>query len=212
MSFYFILCLWPKLSLETKNHLLWLRKTKQISQPLLLSTPATLSQQNRWRRIFERSFYTFQTTIDLILTQIQRWIWEKQLIQLKVQRLHHGNPFMKPSSTPSTSNTCNSFTAKSMMLNFWEKLLHLPNYNCSNFDTNPMVDLRETINQPKVQRRHHGNPSMKPSSTPSTSNTCNSLTAKSMTLNFWEELLHLPNYKRSNFDANPMVDLRETIN
>jgi hypothetical protein len=145
MSFYFILCLWPKLSPETKNHLLWLRKTKQTSQPLLLLTPATPSQQNRWRWIFERSFYTFQTTTDLILTQIQRWIWEKQLIQRKVQRLHHGNPSMKPSSTPSTSNTCNSLTTKPT-LNFWEELLHLPNYNWSNFYTNPTVDLRETIN------------------------------------------------------------------
>jgi len=80
MNFYFILCLWPNLSPETKNHLLWLRKTKQTSHPLLLSTPATPSQQNRWRWIFERSFHTFQTTTYLILTQIQRWIWEKQLI------------------------------------------------------------------------------------------------------------------------------------
>jgi hypothetical protein len=55
------------------------------------------------------------------------------------------------------------------------------------------VDLREIINQPKVQRLHHGNTSMKPSSTPSTSNTCNSLTTKPMTLNFKEELLHLSN-------------------
>jgi hypothetical protein len=99
-----------------------------------------------------------------------------------------------------------------MMLNFWKELLHLPNYNWCNFDANPTVDLRETINQPKVQRRHHGNPSMKPSSTPSTSNACNSLTAKPMTLNFWEELLHLPNYNWSNFDANPTVDLWGTTN
>ncbi len=115
-------------------------------------------------------------------------------------------------STSFTFNTCNSLTAKSMTLNFWEELLHLPNYNWSTFEANPTVDLRETINQPKVQRLHHGNPFTKPSSTPSTSNTCNSLTAKPMTLNFWEELLHLPNYNWSNFEANPTVDLRETIN
>ncbi len=42
-----------------------------------------------------------------------------------------------------------------MMLNFLEKLLHLPNYNWSNFDTNPTVDLRETINSTKVQRLHY---------------------------------------------------------
>ncbi len=49
----------------------------------LLPTPATPSQQNRWCWIFERSFYTFQTTTDLISTQIQRLIWEKQLINQK---------------------------------------------------------------------------------------------------------------------------------
>ncbi len=60
-------------------------------QQLLLPTPVTPSQQNRWCWIFGRSFYTFQTKTDLILTQIQRWIWEKKLIKLKVQRLHHDN-------------------------------------------------------------------------------------------------------------------------
>jgi hypothetical protein len=34
---------------------------------------------------------------------------------------------MKPTSTPFTSNTCNFFTAKPMMLNFGEELLHLAN-------------------------------------------------------------------------------------
>ncbi len=60
-------------------------------QHLLLPTPVTPSQQNRWCWIFERSFYTFQIKIDLILTQIQQWIWEKQLIKPKVQRFHHDN-------------------------------------------------------------------------------------------------------------------------
>jgi hypothetical protein len=55
------------------------------------------------------------------------------------------------------------------------------------------MDLRETINQPKVQRLHHGNPFMKPSSTPSTSNTCNSFTKGLIELNFREGLLHLSN-------------------
>ncbi len=58
-------------------------------QHLLLPTPVTSSQQSRWCWIFVRSFYTLQTKIDLILTQIQRWIWEKQLIKPKVQRLPH---------------------------------------------------------------------------------------------------------------------------
>jgi hypothetical protein len=112
MSFYFILCLWPKLSPETKNHLLWLRKTKQTSQPLLLSTPATPSQQNRWRWIFETSFYTFQTTTDLILTQIQRWIWEKQLINQKsrgfTMEILPWNPLQHPLlPTPATSSQQN---------------------------------------------------------------------------------------------------------
>ncbi len=64
----------------------------------LLPTPVTPSQQNRWCWIFGRTFYTFQTKTDLILTQIQRWIWEKQLIKPKVQKLHydyllHTTPF-----------------------------------------------------------------------------------------------------------------------
>jgi hypothetical protein len=49
----------------------------------LLSTTVTPSQQNRRRWIFGRSFYTFWTNTDLILMQIQRWIWEKQLIKPK---------------------------------------------------------------------------------------------------------------------------------
>ncbi len=49
----------------------------------LLSTTVTPPQHNRWRWIFERSFYTFWNNTDLILTQIQRWIWEKQLIKSK---------------------------------------------------------------------------------------------------------------------------------
>jgi hypothetical protein len=55
------------------------------------------------------------------------------------------------------------------------------------------MDLRETINQPKVQRLHHGNPSMKPSSTPSTSNTCNFPTAKPIKLKLGEKVLQLLN-------------------
>jgi hypothetical protein len=55
------------------------------------------------------------------------------------------------------------------------------------------VDLRETINQPKVQRLHHGNPSMKPSLTPSTSNTYNSLTNGPIELSFGEGLVTLSN-------------------
>jgi hypothetical protein len=110
--FYFILCLWPKLCPEIKNHLLWLRKIKQTSQPLLLSTLATPSQQNRWRWIFERSFYTFQTITDLILTQIQRWIWEKQLINQKsrgfTMEILPWNPLQHPllptPTTPSHQN------------------------------------------------------------------------------------------------------------
>jgi len=51
--------------------------------------------------------------------------------------------------------------------------------------------LREIINQTKSPEASHGNHSMKPISTPSTSNTCNSLTAKPMMLNFSEELSHL---------------------
>ncbi len=49
----------------------------------LLSATVTPSQQNRWHWIFGRSFYTFWTNTNLILRQIQRWIWEKKLIKLK---------------------------------------------------------------------------------------------------------------------------------
>jgi hypothetical protein len=35
----------------------------------------------------EKTFYTSQTKTDLNLTQIQRWIWEEQLIEPKIQRL-----------------------------------------------------------------------------------------------------------------------------
>ncbi len=64
----------------------------------LLPTLVTPSQQNRWCWIFVKSFYVLQTKIDLILTQIQRCIWKKQLIKPKVQRLHydyllHTTPF-----------------------------------------------------------------------------------------------------------------------
>jgi hypothetical protein len=52
-------------------------------------------------------------------------------------------------STFSTSNTCNSLTAKPIKLKFEEKLLHVLNQNWFNFEANPTVDLRETINQPK---------------------------------------------------------------
>jgi hypothetical protein len=54
---------------------------------------------------------------------------EKQLIKPKVQRLPDGNHSMKPTSTPSTSNTCNSLIAKPMMLNFCEELVHLAKEN-----------------------------------------------------------------------------------
>ncbi len=108
--FYFMSL--TKVKPETKNHLLWLRKTKQTFQPLLLSTPATPSQQNRWRWIFERSFYTFQNTTNLILTQIQRWIWEKQLINQKskgfTMKIPSWNPLQRPllptPATPSQQN------------------------------------------------------------------------------------------------------------
>jgi len=115
-----------KLSLKLKTTCLdWGKKT--TTQPPLLSTNVTPSQQNRWHWIFGRSFYTFWIKIDIILRQIQWWIWEKQLIKPKVQRLPHGNHSMKPTSTPSTFNNCNSLTAKPMTLNFWEEFLHLLN-------------------------------------------------------------------------------------
>jgi len=61
------------------------------------------------------------------LTKIQWWLWEEKLIELRIQRLYHGNLPMDSSTTPSTSNKCNSLTATPMMLKFWENLPHLPN-------------------------------------------------------------------------------------
>jgi len=127
--FYFILfhlCLWPKVKPETKNHLFRLREKNNNSTSSTF-TNVIPSQQNRWRWIFGRSFYTFQSNTNLILRPIQRWIWKKQLIKPKVQRLSHGNHSMKPTSTPSTSNNGNSLRAKPMTLNFWEDLLRLLN-------------------------------------------------------------------------------------
>jgi hypothetical protein len=76
---------------------------------------------------FWKSSYTFWANTNPILTQIQRWIWEKKLIKPKVQRLPHGNHSMKPTSTPSIFNNYNSLTVKPMTLNFWEEPLHLLN-------------------------------------------------------------------------------------
>jgi len=66
----------------------------------LLSTTITPSQQNRWCWIFGRSFYTFWTNIDVILRQIQRWIWKKQLIKLNSigfpMEINPWNPLQHP--------------------------------------------------------------------------------------------------------------------
>jgi hypothetical protein len=75
----------------------------------------------------KRTFYTFQTKIDLNLTQIQQWIWEEQLIETKIEKLCHGNPSMNYTITPSASNQCSSLTTNPMMLKFEENLLHLSN-------------------------------------------------------------------------------------
>jgi hypothetical protein len=127
LLFIIYLCLWPKVKPKQKTTCLDWGKKKTTTQPPLLSTNVTLSQQNRWCWIFVRSSYTLQNKTNIILTQIQWWIWEKQLIKPKVQRLPHGNHSMKPTSTPSTSNTCNFLTTKPMMLNFCEELVHFAN-------------------------------------------------------------------------------------
>jgi hypothetical protein len=53
-------------------------------QPPLLPTHVAPLQKARSSWIFGRAFDTFQAKIDSILTQIQRQIWEKQLIEPKV--------------------------------------------------------------------------------------------------------------------------------
>jgi len=50
----------------------------------LLPTSVAPWQQTRWYKKLGRTFYTFQTKIDFILTQIQWWIWEEQLIEQKI--------------------------------------------------------------------------------------------------------------------------------
>ncbi len=56
-----------------------------LQYPLLPTSVARL-QQTRWCWNLGRTFYTFQTKIDLNLTQIQWWILEEQLIEPKIQR------------------------------------------------------------------------------------------------------------------------------
>jgi hypothetical protein len=110
-------------------------------------------QPNRWCWNLERTFYTFSKKIVLSLTQIQRWIWEEQLCEIKLQRLCHGNPSMNSTTTPSISGKCSSLTTKPMMLKFVENLLHLLRKNNFKFGTNPMVDLGGTTiwnKSPKV--------------------------------------------------------------
>jgi len=79
------------------------------------------------------------------LTQIQWWIWEENLFEIKLQKLCHGNPSMNSPTTPSILSKCSSLTAKPMMLKFRENLLHLLNKNYFKFDPNPTVDLGGTI-------------------------------------------------------------------
>jgi hypothetical protein len=79
------------------------------------------------------------------LTQIEQWIWEEQLFEIKLQKPCHGNPSMNSTTTPSTSGKCSSLTTIPMMLKFGKNLLHLLNKNYSKFDTNPTVDLGGTI-------------------------------------------------------------------
>jgi hypothetical protein len=47
--------------------------------------------------------------------------------------------------TPSTSGKCSTFTETPMMLKIRENLQHLLHKYCFMFNTNPTVDLRETI-------------------------------------------------------------------
>jgi len=78
------------------------------------------------------------------LTQIQQWIWEEQLFEIKIQKLCHGNPSMNSPMTPSIFGKCSSLIVKPMMLKFGKNLLHLLNKNYFKFDPNPMVDLGRT--------------------------------------------------------------------
>jgi len=51
----------------------------------------------------------------------------------------------------------------------------------------------EQLIEQKIQRLCHGNPSMNPTTTPSISNQCSSLTTNPMMLKCGEKLLHLLN-------------------
>jgi hypothetical protein len=79
----------------------------------------------------DKIYYPIQIcTIFPFEAQMVLTLWAKYYIW-DVENLFditpHGNHSIKPTSTPSTSNTCNFFTAKPMMLNFCEELLHLAN-------------------------------------------------------------------------------------
>jgi hypothetical protein len=71
---------WNK-NLETLQILPW----TPLEHPLLLTSVAPW-QQTRWCWKLKRTFYTFRTKTDFILTQIQLWIWEEQQIEPKIQR------------------------------------------------------------------------------------------------------------------------------
>jgi hypothetical protein len=71
-----------ELNFGLKTTLLRLKEKTNNSTPLL-PTSVTPLQHLRWCWNFEKNFYTFQTKTDLILTQIQWWIWEEQLLEVK---------------------------------------------------------------------------------------------------------------------------------
>ncbi len=78
--------IWEEQLIEPKIQRLEILPWIALQHPLLPTSVAPL-QQTRWCWNLGRTFYTFQTKIDLNLTQIQRWIWEAQLIEPKIQRL-----------------------------------------------------------------------------------------------------------------------------
>jgi len=87
INFYFLFFTFrSRVKLELETTLLRLKEKKDNSTPLLPISVAPL-QQLRWCWILRRTFYTSQTKINLNLTQIQWWIWEEQLIEIKIQGL-----------------------------------------------------------------------------------------------------------------------------
>ncbi len=103
ISFYFYFYFFDQeLSFELETTLLRLKEKTDNSTPSTSNKCSSLTAIPVMLKFEENLLHLTKT--DLNLTQIQRWIWEEQLIEIKIQRLCHGNPSMNSTTTPSTFN------------------------------------------------------------------------------------------------------------